>query len=117
MIFFERKWASIRSPTLLEFSLLFTLESLVELVNASAGINKLLLAGKEGMALRANFNSDFAVTLRVGGTSGYGLAASALDGNCFILGMESLLHNKHLSFDFRRILPSALHLPINYITS
>ena len=50
------------------------------------------------MALRANFNSDLVAALRVGGTSGYGLAASALDGNFFILGMESLLHNKHLTF-------------------
>ena len=50
------------------------------------------------MALRANFNSDLVAALRVGGTSGYGLAASALDGYLFILGMESLLHNKHLTF-------------------
>ena len=50
------------------------------------------------MALRANFNSDLVAALRVGGTSGYGLAASALDCNLFILGMESLLHNKHLTF-------------------
>ena len=83
-------------PTVLDK--LFALESLVELVNTSAGINKLLLAGKEGMALRANFNSDLVAALRVGGTSGYGLAASALDCNLFILGMESLLHNKHLTF-------------------
>ena len=50
------------------------------------------------MALRANFNSDLVAALRVGGTSGYGLAASALDGNFLILGMDSLLHNKHLTF-------------------
>ena len=50
------------------------------------------------MALRANFNSDLVAALRVGGTSGYGLAASALDNYLFILGMESLLHNKHLTF-------------------
>ena len=78
--------------------LLSFLQTLLELVNTSAGINKLLLAGKEGMALRANFNSDLVAALRVGGTSGYGLAASALDCYLFILGMDTLLHNKHLTF-------------------
>ena len=77
---------------------LFALKSLVELINTTTGINKLLLAGKEGMALRANFNSDLVAALRVGGTSGYGLAASALDSYLFILGMDTLLHNKHLTF-------------------
>ena len=50
------------------------------------------------MALRANFNSDLVAALRVGGTSGYGLAASALDSDLFILRMDTLLHNKHLTF-------------------
>ncbi len=38
--------------------LLIQIETLLESVNASAGIYKLLLAGKERMALGANFHLD-----------------------------------------------------------
>ena len=66
-------------------------ESLLELVNTSACINKLLLAGEEGVALRANFNSDFASLSGLGNNS---FAACALDYALFILGLNSFFHFK-----------------------
>ena len=65
------------------------LESLLELINTSACINKLLLAGEEGVALGADFNSHLAT---VGGTSGDSLTACALDNNFLVLRMDSCLH-------------------------
>jgi hypothetical protein len=64
-------------------------KSLLELVNTSACINKLLLAGEEGVALRANFNSDLASLC---GLCNYGLAACALDYALFVLGLNSFFH-------------------------
>jgi hypothetical protein len=66
-----------------------TLESLLELVNASACINKLLLAGEEGVALGADFNSDLAA---VRGLGGYGFAAGATNYALLIIGMNSGFH-------------------------
>ena len=63
-----------------------SLESLLELVKTSAGVNKLLLTGEEGMALGANFNSDLAA---LGGLSGNGLTASAADYALLIIRMNS----------------------------
>jgi hypothetical protein len=74
--------------------LLACLKTLLELVKPSAGINELLLTGEEGMALGANFNSHLAA---LGGSGGYGLAASAFDHNFFIFGMDSCLHCSHLT--------------------
>ena len=72
-----------------EEELLFTLESSVELVNTTAHVNQLLLAGKERMTLRANFNLHFPAGGRLGL---YHIAASADDGNVFIGRMNSCLH-------------------------
>ena len=61
---------------------------LVELVNASAGIDELLLAGVEGVALGANFDGDV-------GLSAAGLddgAAGAANGGLLIVGVYSGLH-------------------------
>ena len=69
--------------------LLCSLQTLLELVNASAGINKLLLAGKERMALRANFNADDTALGRTGLDF---FAACALDSDFAIVGMESFFH-------------------------
>src|SRR5690606_36938415 len=49
-------------------------ETLVELVHASAGIQNLLLAGEEGMALRAYVDTQFAGQ---GGAGGEYVAATA----------------------------------------
>ena len=65
------------------------LESLLELINTSACINKLLLAGEEGVALGANFDSDLA---SLGGLSNNGFAACASDYALFVLGLNSFFH-------------------------
>jgi hypothetical protein len=71
--------------------LLEVLDSLLELINTSACINKLLLAGEEGVALRANFNSDLA---SLGGLGNNGFAACASDYALFVLGLNSFFHFK-----------------------
>ena len=61
---------------------------LVELINTAAGVDQLLLAGVEGVALGADFNSDV-------GLGGAGLddgAASAADGGGLVIRMDSCLH-------------------------
>ena len=68
--------------------LLVQIVLLLETVYASACINKLLLTGKEGVALGADFNLD--VLLR--GTGFDNLAASAGNGCSLILGMNVLFH-------------------------
>ena len=67
---------------------------LVELINAAAGVNELLLAGVEGMALGADFNCD-ALT---GGAGLDGCAASALDNGGLIIGMDACFHCFFSSF-------------------
>ena len=62
---------------------------LVELVNAAAGVNELLLTGVEGVALGADFNGD--VLLGAAGLDD--LAASAADGGLLIVGVNSGFHN------------------------
>jgi hypothetical protein len=74
--------------------LLACFKTLLELVQTSARINKLLLAGKEGVALRANFNSDIAL----GGLSYNSFAARALDSAFFVIGVNSVLHSVILLF-------------------
>ena len=61
---------------------------LIELINTAAGINELLLAGVEGVALGADFNGD-ALT---GGAGLDGGAACALDNGGLIVRMDSCLH-------------------------
>ena len=69
--------------------LLESSDSLLELIHTSAGVNKLLLTGKERMALGANFNFDLAA---LGGLGFYGLAACTSDDALFVLRMDSLFH-------------------------
>ncbi len=85
-------------------------QSLLELVNSSAGINKLLLTGKEGMALGADFNSHFSA---FSGLSCYGLAASTLDRHFFVIGMNSGLHFIYTSF--RTDIHNALYYITNFL--
>ena len=65
---------------------------LVELINAAAGVNELLLAGVEGVALGADFNGD----VLLGAAGGDDFAAGAADGGLFVLGVDSGLHSKFL---------------------
>ena len=65
---------------------------LVELINAAAGIDQLLLAGVEGVALRADLDGDAGA-----GRAGLdGCAASALYNGGLIVRMDSCLHCSYL---------------------
>ena len=89
------------------------LKSLLELVNTSACIDKLLLAGEEGVALGTDFNSDLAALSGLGCNS---LAACATDYALFVLGMNSGLHDFNTSFlIFRCSLTSFANIE-DYIT-
>ena len=63
-------------------------KTLLELVNASAGINELLLAREERMTLGANFYLNIAL----GRTSGILCTACTLYGNNIIFRMDTLFH-------------------------
>ena len=67
-------------------------KSLVEPINTSTGVNQLLLAGVERVALGADFNSD----VLLGGASRKDIATSAANRSLFVLGMETFLHFVHL---------------------
>ena len=64
-------------------------QSLLELVQTTARIDKLLLAGVEGVALGADFNAHLAA---LGGARNDSLTACALDDALNVLGMDSVLH-------------------------
>ena len=68
--------------------LLVETETLLETVNTSAGINELLLAGEERMALGADFNSDILLS----GTGLDHVAAGTGDRGLLIVGMDTLSH-------------------------
>ena len=72
-----------------EILLLESSHSLLELVNASACVNELLLTGEERMALGADINSHLAAIGRLGYNS---LAACTLNGAGLILRMDSVFH-------------------------
>ena len=72
--------------------LLLQTKSLVETVNTSTGVNQLLLAGIERVALGADFDSD----VLLGGTSGKDITACTADSSLFVLGMDTFLHVVHL---------------------
>ena len=60
----------------------------VELINAAAGVNELLLAGVEGMALRA----DIYAQLLLHGTRFKSLAANAANDCLAVIRMDFLFH-------------------------
>jgi hypothetical protein len=63
-------------------------KTLLELIHAATGINKLLLAGIEGVTLGADFNAHIALN----GTGFNRCAASALDRAHLVFGMDSSFH-------------------------
>ena len=69
--------------------LLEVLKSSLELIHASAGVNKLLLTGEERMALGANINSQVAA---LGGLGFNNFATSAFDSANFVVRMDSVFH-------------------------
>ena len=67
-------------------------EALVEAINTSTGVNQLLLAGIERVALGADLNTN----VLLGGASGKDVTAVATDRGLFVLGMDTFLHFVHL---------------------
>src|SRR5205807_5887306 len=61
---------------------------LLEAVDTAGRVHQLLLAGEEGMALRADLDAQ----LFLGGAGRPRLAACAVDGNLLILGMDVCFH-------------------------
>lgn len=76
---------------------LTAVETLVEALDASTGVDQLLLTGKERVALGTNFNSD--VLLR--GKNLDNITAVAGNGGLFAYGMDAFLHDFHL---FRNVI-------------
>ena len=76
---------------------------LVELINTSAGVNELLAAGVERMALGADFNGD----VLLGAACLIDGAACAADNCRLIVGMDAFLH-----FLYTPVL-GCLDLPVN----
>jgi hypothetical protein len=69
-------------------SLLVQAEALVELGDTTAGIHQLLLAGEEGVTLRADFYAN--IILRR--TCLNYITAGAFNSSLLIIGMDSFLH-------------------------
>ena len=71
---------------------LLQVETLVETINASTGVNQLLLAGIERVALGADFNAD----VLLGGAGRKDVATGTANSSLFVLGMDTFLHFVHL---------------------
>ena len=72
--------------------ILLQAKTLVEAINTSTGVNQLLLAGIERVALGADLNAN----VLLGRTGSKDIAASAADGGLFVVGMDTFLHFVHL---------------------
>ena len=68
-----------------DLRVLLQAKPLVEPINTSTGVNQLLLAGIERVALGADLNTN----VLLGRTSGKDIAARAADGGLFVLGMDT----------------------------
>ena len=73
-------------------SFLLQIKSLVEPINTSTGVNQLLLAGIERVALGTDFDTD----VLLGGTGSKSITTGAADGSLFVLGMDAFSHVVHL---------------------
>jgi hypothetical protein len=83
----QKKGLLYSRPFLIVSDLLQT-ELLVELSNAAAGIDQLLLASEEGVTLRADFHLD----ITLGRTCLNHITAGASNSSLLIIGMDSFLH-------------------------
>ena len=88
------KKKKIRTAYTVRISSVFLLQvkALVEAINTSTGVNQLLLAGIERVALGADLNTN----VLLGRTSGKDIAACTADSGLFVLGMDTFLHFVHL---------------------
>ena len=73
-------------------SFLLQVEALVETVNTSTGVNQLLLAGIERVALGADLNAD----LLLSRTGSKDVATGATDGGLLVVRMDAFFHVVHL---------------------
>ena len=80
--------------TSLPDQLLVQVESSLEAVNTSAGINELLLTGKERVALGADFYRD----ILLGGSGLIYSTTSTANGSRLVIRMDSFLHLRFTSF-------------------
>jgi hypothetical protein len=71
---------------------LLAAETLIEALNTSAGIDELLLAGIERVALGANFDVD----LRLGAARLDHVAAGTGNGAVNVIRVDTLFHSFHL---------------------
>ena len=76
----------------IRFLILLQAKTLVEPINTSTGVNQLLLAGIERVALGADFNTNILLSR----ASGKDITASAADRGLFVIGMDTFLHFVHL---------------------
>ena len=67
-------------------------KSLVETINTSTGVNQLLLAGVERVALGADLNADVLLS----GTGRKDVTTSTANRGLFVIGMDTFLHFVHL---------------------
>ena len=81
-----------RAACAVRASSLLQIESLVETINTSTGVNQLLLAGIERVALGADLNSD----VLLGGTGRKDVATGTANRGLFVIGMDTFLHVVHL---------------------
>ena len=72
--------------------LLLQAKTLVETINTSTGVNQLLLAGIERVALGADLNAD----VLLGGAGRKDVATGTANRGLFVLGMDTFLHVVHL---------------------
>ena len=79
---------SLQNPCFFYLPQLVHAIALLKAIHASAGIYQLLTAGKERVALGANFNLE----LTLDGTALEGLAASATNDALTVIGVDILLH-------------------------
>jgi hypothetical protein len=77
-------------------------ELLLEPLNTAGRIDKLLLAGKERVAIRANFSVD-----RLGGTACFKrISATAVHHDLFVFRMYSFFHSQFSEWDKKVIVPT-----------
>ena len=78
----------------MRYGLAFLLQAktLVETVNTSTGVNQLLLAGIERVALGADLNTN----VLLGRAGSKSVATGTADRGLFVLGMDTFLHFVHL---------------------
>ena len=73
-------------------SVLLQAKTLVETINTSTGVNQLLLAGIERVALGADLNTDVLLS----GTGSKSVTTGTADGGLFVLRMDAFSHFVHL---------------------